>query len=122
MSTHIHVNEVEEEIDYLQIGQTEEHTFYGWSHEEPGISSYNTFPEYKFMSIEIYHHNDKLMIDRSTYSILECFGDIGGLIEFTYYIRYFLLLPFTKFTLSSTLLSSLFDERYYKRENKKSTL
>ena len=48
-------------------------------------------------------------------------GDIGGFVDFVYYIGLGLMLPFAKFTLGTTLLSSLFDERSFKRENKKST-
>ena len=119
----LHINEVEDETDYFQVGQTQSDTFYSLKVSEIVSSSHNSFPhDYQFIDIEISHHNDKLMINRQTLDILACFGDIGGLVEFVYYIGYFLLLPFTKFTLGSTLLSLFFDERFHKRENKKLSL
>ena len=123
MSSNIHLNEVEDEIDYFQVGQTDTDLFFEMTIQLPESSSWNIYPErYKFIGLEVYFHYDKLLISRSTYSILECLGDIGGLAECVYYIGYFLLLPFTKFTLDSKLLSNIFDERVYKREDKKSTL
>ena len=117
MSSNIHLNEVEDEIDYFQVGQTDEDSFFEMTIGLPESSSWNIWPErYKFIGLEVYFHYDKLLISRSTYSILECLGDIGGLVECIYYGCYCLLFPFTKFALDSKLLSNLFDERVYKRE------
>ena len=49
--------------------------------------------------------------------MLEYFGDIGGLAEFFYYFGWLLILPITKFTLDSTIMSNLFDESYFKRSD-----
>ena len=123
MSSNIHLNEVEDEIDYFQVGQTDEDSFFDMTIQVPEPSSWNLWPErYKFIGLEVYFHYDKLLISRSTYGILECLGDIGGLAECVYYIGYFLLLPFTEFKLGSKLLSNIFDESVYKRKDRNVTL
>ena len=61
-------------------------------------------------------------MSRSTYDLLECIGDIGGVAEFIYYTGYILLLPFTKYILNSTLLWSVFDERENKKSDESTTL
>ena len=60
-------------------------------------------------------------MNRSTYDLFECLGDIGGLFEVIYSIGYILTLPFTRFELNSTLLKNLFDERDKEKIDKNST-
>ena len=55
------MNNVEDEIDYLQIGQHNETTFYDYSIDLPEPSSYIHWPEmYKFIGLEVYFHYDRV--------------------------------------------------------------
>ena len=67
------------------------------------------------MGLEVFFSSDMILVNRQTYSLLEYLGDIGGLTEFFYYSGWLLILPLTKFTLYSTLLSNLFDENTFER-------
>ena len=89
----------------MQFGQHDEDTFFDYSIDLPEPSAYTNWPvRYKFIGLEVYFHYDKVQLNRSTYDLLECLGDIGGLAESVYYFGYLLLLPFTRFTLNSKLL------------------
>ena len=44
MSSNIHLNEVEDEIDYFQVGQTDEDSFFEMTIELPESSSWNLWP------------------------------------------------------------------------------
>lgn len=63
---------------------------------------------YKFVSMEVNLDKHSVRINRETYDILSWLGDIGGLIDSLYYLIFLLLKPFSKFSLSSLLLGSLF--------------
>ena len=66
------------------------------SDDLPKPSIDNQFPDnYRIIAYDFYHSPDKLKVDRQTYDILQCIGDIGGFVDFVYYIGYFLMLPFT---------------------------
>ena len=69
------------------------------------------------MSLELFFHFDKVVISREAYSILEYFGDIGGLLDFLLFVGGLTILPLTLFKLNATLLEQLFDERTYKRKD-----
>ena len=46
-------------------------------------SAWREYPEkYKFNSLDLYISDKKKIIQRETYSLLDLFGDIGGLVEF----------------------------------------
>jgi hypothetical protein len=45
-------------------------------------SSWTDYPEkYKFMSMEFEVNSDTRITDRATYSAIDLFGDLGGVIE-----------------------------------------
>ena len=46
--------------------------------------------------------------NRSTYSLLDWLGDLGGLLEALMFICAAIIKPLTSFTLKTTLLTSLF--------------
>ena len=48
------------------------------------------------------------MTVRQTYGMLDYFGDIGGLLDFLYYMMTFILTPFWQFIYSSHMLTTLF--------------
>ena len=49
-----------------------------------------------------------LTINRSTYDILDCLGDVGGLMDILVLIFKIIMLPFTTFNLKSFLLTTMF--------------
>ena len=53
----------------------------------------------------------KQMTVRQTYGLLDYFGDIGGLLDFLYYLVTFVLAPFWQYIYSSHMLTSLFRAR-----------
>ena len=62
----------------------------------------------KFSSVIITIDPMKQVTVRQTYGLLDYFGDIGGLIDFLYYIVAFVLHPLWQFFYSSHMLTSLF--------------
>ena len=48
---------------------------------------------------------------RQTYGVLDYFGDIGGLVDFFFYLATFVLTPVWKFIYSSHLLTKIFRTR-----------
>ena len=64
--------------------------------------------KYKFTGIELKFSLDLRLTERSTYSLLEWLGDIGGLFDALKLIAVPLVSPFAKFFLSLELLTRLF--------------
>ena len=62
----------------------------------------------KYTSAHIMIAPMKQVTVRQTYGLLDYFGDIGGLIDFLYYIVAFVLHPLWQFFYSSHMLTSLF--------------
>ena len=62
----------------------------------------------KFTSAMITIDPIKQVTVRQTYGLLDYFGDIGGLIDFLYYLVAFALHPLWQFFYSSHMLTSLF--------------
>ena len=63
---------------------------------------------YKFTSIWIEFEQNKVIIERSTYSFLDWLGDIGGLFDALKYLAGFTLLPIANFNLHSFIITSIF--------------
>ena len=85
-------------------------------------STYDDWPtkdlpgnRYKFTSISLYLSSDATIIERSTYSVLDWLGDIGGLGDALRMIFGFLMTPLAAFALKVELLASSF--KYLKRFN-----
>ena len=80
MKTYIETNEVQDEIQYLDLGFEEERGFFQYTIESLGLSYVDQFPHnYKFAGFSIMRNLDAVQYDRSTYDLLACIGDIGGL-------------------------------------------
>ena len=81
---------------------------------QPKISSWATHPsvnpegKYKFSSMGLYVDQRVLTTNRSTYNILECLGDIGGLMDALVLICKIVMLPITTLNLKSFLLTIMF--------------
>ena len=62
---YLHVDEVEDDTDYFQVGQTHENTLYSVSDDLPKPSIDNKFPEnYRIIAYDFYHSTNKLKIER----------------------------------------------------------
>ena len=65
----------------------------------------------KFTSVQIQLDMIKKMTVRQSYGLLDYFGDIGGLIDFFYYLATFIFTPVLKFIFSNHLLTKMFRAR-----------
>ena len=84
----------------------------------PETSAWNKFPtdedplsRYKFTSVEVNFSADQLIVDRSTYSLLDWLGDMGGLLDALYLLGAIFMSPISNFALNADLLSYLFRYR-----------
>ena len=112
--SHLKRQEVEDETDLVQFGQVDNLEFHHLENEELRLSSWtddlSKIPngKRKFTSVMIMLDPNKKVTVRQTYGLLDYFGDIGGLIDFLYYLGAFVLHPLWQFLYSSHMLSSLF--------------
>ena len=67
-------------------------------------------PSSKFMytSMEIKMSLDLVTWERSTYSLLDYLGDLGGLFDALWYIARFIVKPFSAIHLYATMLTTFF--------------
>ena len=65
---------------------------------------------YKFSSFSMFVSPDLTVTERSTYSILEWLGDIGGLYDALFLICSALVKPFSSFWLTTEMISAFFRE------------
>ena len=68
----------------------------------------NPSNKFKYTSLEFNISLDLMNWSRSTYSLLDWLGDLGGLFESLSYICAVFIQPSTVFTLRTSLLTSLF--------------
>ena len=64
--------------------------------------------KYKFTSIEFNLSTDLKITSRATYSLLDYFGDMGGLIDAFRIIGSLLLTPVVTFAMKARLMSNIF--------------
>ena len=68
----IQLNEMEDETDFLQLGQVTEKQFYQLKVNGLEPSAMKNFPDsFKFISFEITHSFDLIRYERSTYDLLQ---------------------------------------------------
>ena len=106
---------MEDEIDYLQYGQSDEDTFYEFLMSGGLPSSWlnwptanNTSAKYKYVSVEFALTMDQKNWSRSTYSLLDWLGGLGGLFDALLHVARVVVGPMAGYTLQSTLVSNLF--------------
>ena len=69
-----------DDIRYLDFGLEDERDFFKYSLESLELSYIDHFPQnYKIAGFSIIRNLDSVQYDRSTYDLLACIGDIGGL-------------------------------------------
>jgi len=97
-----------DKTDYLQLGQTYIRNFFDVKMTEYGLSYMHDYPDfYAFLDISFTINEDLLMMERSTYSFLDCIGDVGGLSEFLYILLGLTAAKFSKLKMNAELVSSL---------------
>ena len=107
--TVVQMNQIQEEISLVQWGQQSEFEYFSLKMKEPQKSMYADWPKnYKFTGIELMISLDLGVTERSTYSLLEFFGDIGGLLDFLKLIAAVMIGPVAKLALSMELLTGMF--------------
>ena len=100
-----------DEINFLQLGRQDEYSFYDMEFTSTSVSSLNQWPNnYKFTSLAIGMAPESNVIERSTYSVLEWLGDVGGLHDALTIIGYYIVCPFAAFNLDFELLRRLFNQ------------
>ena len=106
-----------DEIEYFQLGQSEDDTFVKPFFESSQNSAVATWPTkenpysiYKINGLWIELSPVLTTIERSTYSLLEWFGDVGGLLEALKIIGGSIAAPFAMFALKAKLLFLIFGE------------
>ena len=74
-------------------------------------SSLNEWPgNYKFTSLVFRIAPESKVVERSTYSVLEWLGDVGGLHDALYAIGYYIVYPFAALNLELELLKRFFNK------------
>ena len=108
------VNQFNDESDLFQYGQEESIETIQINVDFPQKSAWSTHPSidpkgrYKFSSMDLYLDPRVLNINRSTYDILDCLGDVGGLMDAIVTICKIIMLPVTTFNLKRFLLTIMF--------------
>jgi hypothetical protein len=112
MMTHIARSEVQDDIKYLDLGFEEERKFFTFTMNSLGLSYTDQFPsDYKIAGFSIVRSLDSVEYDRSTYDLLACVGDIGGLEGAVLLFGGFLIQSFTGFLATVYLMPHIF---YYR--------
>ena len=98
---------LEDETDFLQLGQSDEYNFIALKDKfTMQDSAWNKFPtpenpraKYKFCSFNLSLVEDLQKISRQTYSFLDWLGDCGGLVDMLVLIGRLLISPFAAYAL-----------------------
>lgn len=102
MDFSLETSQLNDETEFLQLGNAQQTFFYG-KNEKPELipSAWNKYPskedpysKYKFTGIEIGVNPDLKQINRQTYSALDFLGDCGGLFDALLVIGQALITPF----------------------------
>ena len=117
MMTHLSLAEIEDEADLVQFGQTETLEYHHL--EADPVRAHHFIDDLLVKpngtrSLSVFQLSIapmKQMTVRQTYGLLDYFGDIGGLLDFLYYLIVFVLAPFWQYIYSSHMLTSLFRTR-----------
>ena len=108
-------NKLEDESDFLQLGQSDEIEFHTFQTSAPQPTAWTDFPnkkdpyaQYKYASFDIELNPDLVYWQRQTYSVLDFLGDLGGLLDALRLIGEALIAPFSEFALKVTLMATIF--------------
>ena len=90
-----------DEFHQIEFGKTAPTAFSLWPTKENSNS-------YKFNSIFFELNQEVITYERSTYSLLEWLGDVGGLVEGLSIMGTFIIGPMTTLAIKKELLSHIF--------------
>ena len=115
VESHIDSFEVIDEVDVLQLGQQDSGEFKQIKNFPAANSNYRKWPTaenpdgiWKFGAFWIEQGQNKIFMERSTYSLLEWLGDIGGLFDALLMIGGALFGPIAAFMMKAELLQLAF--------------
>ena len=107
----VELNELTDEVAYFQLGQQRSAKFTTLGFFATASTSFNVWPTkqdpktYKFNSYWFELGQTKKITERTTYSMLQWIGDVGGLFDGLKLTAQFIIGPIAAFTLNSQLLS-----------------
>ena len=108
-------NQLQDEIEFIKYGEEEEFEYNTVEFASPIPSAWFDHPSsgnpdgrYKFTSIAFQMCLDSMVIERSTYSILEWLGDVGGLFDALLIIGALIASPMVSFTMRLNVMHSIF--------------
>ena len=105
-----------DEVALFQLGQSDDVAYSKPAFDVPAPSSISNWPtktkqgQYKIQGLWIENSPMFTTYERSTYNVLEWFGDVGGLLEALKLIGSFIALPFATFALKAKLLFLVFGQ------------
>ena len=111
--------ELSDEVNFLQLGQTDEIEYETITHTPSDVSKSNTWPTkdnrvtFKLNSVLLNLSQEQTNIERETYSLLEWIGDIGGLFDGLRLAASLFIAPVASYALKSELyikLESVFSQ------------
>jgi hypothetical protein len=104
----VSVDEIEDETEYVQWGNTYDQQFMSIKMEVNQKSSWVVYPDrFKFFSIHLLLDPDIKTTERNTYSFFAFVGDIGGLTEFLLGFFGYLAKPFAMMRMKALLTNRL---------------
>ena len=108
-------NLLSDEVNLLNLGQSDENEFEQITHSSSVASNFkNTWPTkddrvtFRLQSVRLNLSQEQTVTERSTYSLLEWIGDIGGLFDGLYLLASNLIAPIAAYTMRFELLSQTF--------------
>ena len=105
----IEVNMLEDETNFVKMGNVDEQQYISFDVEKPEISAWTNHPkQYKFTSLEVNRSYNQQLTNRETYDFLEYASDLGGLMESLIFAGYLIMAPVISFALSSEISSIIF--------------
>jgi len=105
------INQLWDMTDMMQLGLPTNRDFVQIDFGQNQKSSWDTYSEdykYTFMKLDFHLSENGTKIDRKTPSILDIFGDVGGLFELFRIVFGFVALPFSQIRLSAFLTGQLY--------------
>ena len=101
-------NELRDDIAFLQLGQSEEHSFITSQLSPLLTSATNEWPIYKIVGLTTQIDSNLIINNRSTYDLLSFYGDLGGFEAALEAIGAFLVGTYATFNAYAYLISHLY--------------
>ena len=100
---------IDDETSYMNVGQQDEYHYMHLHLEVNEKTSWISYPEkYKFFSTHVYLNPDVRTTERSTYDLLDCVSDVGGIIEVVVAFFGIITAQYSRLKLKAVLTNRLF--------------